>query len=186
VVQPLSAGMTNFSETSKSFILVTATNGLTNFAAAKFSVQPAGFPGFGVWSVTNSGNNLVLNYAADPYAAWTSGVAWNGPDSSPAADPDRDGLSNFAEYALGGNPLRPDPAGRPLPGVSSNRLTLTFQRVADPALIYEVLGRNNMATNAAPFWTSTSTSNVAGPVTVTDSVPLGSQPQRFLHLRIRR
>jgi autotransporter-associated beta strand protein len=186
VVQPLSAGMTNFSETSKSFILVTATNGLTNFAAAKFSVQPAGFPGFGVWSVTNSGNNLVLNYAADPYAAWTSGVAWNGPDSSPAADPDRDGLSNFAEYALGGNPLRPDPAGRPLPGVSSNRLTLTFQRVADPALIYEVLGRNNLATNAAPFWTSTSTSNVAGPVTVTDSVPLGSQPQRFLHLRIRR
>lgn len=186
VIQPLSVGMTNFSETSKSFILVTATNGLTNFAPAKFSVQPAGFPGFGVWSVTNSGNNLVLNYAADPYAAWTNGVAWNGADSSPAADPDRDGLSNFAEYALGGNPLRPDPADRPLPGVSSNRLTLTFQRVADPALIYEVLGRNNLATNGAPFWTSTSTSNVAGPVTVTDSVPLGSQPQRFLHLRIRR
>jgi autotransporter-associated beta strand protein len=186
VIQPMNAGLTNFSETSKSFLLATATNGITNFAPGRFLIQPAGFPGAGTWSVTASNNTLLLHYAADPYAAWSNGIAWNGADSSAGADPDGDGLTNFAEYALGGNPLKSDPATRPQAGWATNRLTLTFRRTADPAIIYEVLGWNNFATNGVPFWTSTAASNVPGPVTVTDSVPLGSQPQRFLQLRIRR
>jgi autotransporter-associated beta strand protein len=186
VIQPMNAGLTNFSETSKSFLLATATNGITNFAPGRFLIQPAGFPGAGTWSVTTSSNALLLHYAADLYAAWSNGIAWNGADSSAGADPDGDGLTNFAEYALGGNPLKSDPATRPQGGLATNRLTLTFRRTADPAIIYEVLGRNTFATNGVPFWTSTAASNVPGPVTVTDSVTVGSQSQRFIQLRIRR
>jgi autotransporter-associated beta strand protein len=186
VIQPIAAGMTNFGETSKSFVLATATNGITNFASHRFLVQAAGFPGAGAWSVTSANNQLLLNYAADAYAGWSAGIAWNGADSSPGADPDRDGLTNFAEYALGGDPLRADPAERPQPGLATNRLTLTFERVADPALTYEVLARSNLASGGSPVWSSTGASNAAGPVTVTDTVPVGAQPSRFLHLRVRR
>ncbi len=186
LIQPLFGGLANFSKASRTFTLLTATNGLTNFSAARFSVQPSGFPGAGTWSVTNSGNQLLLVYAADPYAAWIAGIAWNGADSSPAADPDGDGLANSAEYALGSDPLRFEAAKRPVAGVSSNRLTMTFQRVADPAVTYEVFGRSDLSATNSPFWSSTGASNVAGPVTVTDGVTIGSQRGRFLLLRIRR
>lgn len=186
VIQPMSAGLTNFSETSKSFVLATATNGITNFAADRFLVQPAAFPGAGVWSVTTSNNLLLLAYTADAYAAWSNSIAWNSADSAPGADPDGDSLSNLAEYALSGDPLKADPSRRPLPGVATNRLTLSFQRVADPTLTYRVRARASLTSAVTPVWSSSGTSNVAGPVTVIDSVEIGSQPSRFLELQILR
>ena len=56
------------------------------------------------------------------------------PDQDPAADPDRDGLSNLLEYALGSSPS--SPSAPPEVVLSSGRLALRYQvsRSADPAL----------------------------------------------------
>ncbi len=39
------------------------------------------------------------------YETWTTGIAWNGTDSSPDADPDGDSLTNWQEYLAGTDPL---------------------------------------------------------------------------------
>lgn len=46
------------------------------------------------------------------YAAWRHGRAGGGDLADPSADSDGDGLNNFGEYALGGDPARPDTRGR--------------------------------------------------------------------------
>lgn len=65
------------------------------------------------------------------YAAWR--LAWFGDDAddpaiaNPEADPDRDGLDNLTEYALGTDPLQPA-ATASTPGRDGDgRLTLTYQ-----------------------------------------------------------
>lgn len=62
------SGLTvNFDSASDyAFTFVTTTTGITGFSADKFSVDTSAFtnPFSGTWSVAQSGNNLVLNYAA--------------------------------------------------------------------------------------------------------------------------
>lgn len=45
------------------------------------------------------------------YADWASGVAWDGADADPAADPDGDSLTNQEEYLLESDPNNPDTDG---------------------------------------------------------------------------
>jgi hypothetical protein len=73
------------------------------------------------------------------------------------------------------------------PGTTPDRskLTLTFDRFADPTLTYEVSAIDDLTTgNWNVIWTSTGAQNVSGSVTVTDTVLTSSQPRRFLRLRI--
>jgi hypothetical protein len=49
--------------------------------------------------------------SAESFAEWSD--EWFGKDVAPEADPDRDGMANFLEYALGSDPLEPD-ASEPL------------------------------------------------------------------------
>ncbi|ATC64419.1 hypothetical protein CMV30_10880 [Nibricoccus aquaticus] len=104
------------------------------------------------------------------------------------ADADADGLPNLMEYAVGGNP-RIDDSGTVAPVVAKTagagaRLTLTFNRIADPALTYTVEASAMPSSGYAPIWTSTGVSNTAGPVTVTDTVDIAGGPRRFLRLRV--
>lgn len=121
---------------------------------------------------------------ADLYAAWNAGIAWNDADSSPTADPDRDGLQNLLEYALSANPLAstPAPSVRIAAGLPS-RLALDFARVADPALTYTVEASDDLAA-WTPVWTSTGAQNLAGPVAVADPADLASHSRRFLRLKV--
>lgn len=106
----------------------------------------------------------------------------NGLDS---ADPDQDGLSNLAEYALGALPLVADASPAPRAIVSNGRLALTFNRVADPALTYRVQASDTLAADSwTDVWTSTGSANVAGTVTAEDTETLSSRPRRFLRLNV--
>ncbi|MEO0055108.1 MAG: hypothetical protein RLZZ50_1055, partial [Verrucomicrobiota bacterium] len=100
-------------------------------------------------------------------------------------DPEADGLPNLLEYALGSDPLAIDAgAVAPRAALAAGRLTISFTRVADPALVYEVEAAADLSAWGV-IWSSTGATNVAGPVTVTD-IPEGSgQPRRFMRLRVR-
>jgi fibronectin-binding autotransporter adhesin len=154
------------------------------------------FPGFASGTVTNvtiTGYDTT-NYAAtlssagvlsftstatDGFTAWQSGIAWNGGDSSASGDPDGDGQVNLLEYALGADPVAASSTGSLATAVASNRLTLTFNRIADPALTYTVQASSDL-TAWSDIFTSTGGSNTAGPVVVTDTQDLTAR--RFLRL----
>jgi regulation of enolase protein 1 (concanavalin A-like superfamily) len=118
--------------------------------------------------------------------AWTAGIDWQGRDSSPLADPEKDGLVNLLEYALGGDPLVSEPGILPQPSLSNHRLALTFQRIADPDLIYQVQASENLADPWQTVWSGTGGQNTAGQVTVEDIQTVTGHPRRFMRLRVSR
>jgi alpha-L-fucosidase len=108
-------------------------------------------------------------------------------DAANTADPDHDGRSNLLEYAVGSDPNLPDPALAGALGKTADglRLTLTFDRIADPALTYivEAADSPDQAVWTA-IWTSTGASNTAGSVTVPDTELITAHPRRFLRLKV--
>ncbi|MEO7100216.1 MAG: cellulase family glycosylhydrolase, partial [Luteolibacter sp.] len=124
-----------------------------------------------------------------PLQAWRQAHFATTENSGPAADTadsDGDGRVNLLEYALNSNPLVAD--STPATSISTQpdgHVALTFNRIADPALTYEVWGTSDLADwGAAPVWSSTGASNVAEPVTVTDPEPPANHSRRFLRVRV--
>jgi hypothetical protein len=138
----------------------------------------------------SSDTNLLLNVSSpDAFNSWIGTIDWQGLDSSPHADPDADGFANFMEYALGGNPIAPDSGIRPTVEMLNGTLSLRFQRIADPTLLYEVQAAAEPVPDPASWdviWSSTGSGNSAGPVTVSDVPPEPAPVRRFLRLRISR
>nr|MCU0781804.1 hypothetical protein [Akkermansiaceae bacterium] len=180
-------GILGFTETPRSIPLVTTTAETPTPPAAAVAFETGAFPGSGTWSLAVAGSQLILAYQPDPYAAWTAGIDWQGEDSGPLADPERDGLPNLLEFALGGDPLVPDTGIAPRPWLAADgRLAITFWRRADPALHYQVEAAASPAGPWLTVWASTGPANTAGPVTVADVPPPGTPPARFLRLRVTR
>jgi hypothetical protein len=134
------------------------------------AVVDTGLSALEIWRGPYFGNTASVGTAADE------------------ADPDRDGLSNLLEYALGGNPVAGDGGERPQVELARDaRLTLSFARIADPSLTYIVEATNTLGGVWAPIWTSTGAANTAGRITVTDTVALSAGgAARFLRLRVVR
>lgn len=179
------SALNGFSETNKTIPVLSGP--LTNIAANSVTLSVIGFAGSGTWSVGTNTNSLDLLYtpaSLDAFAAWSNGIAWNGKPSGMRDDPDADGLANLAEYALGADPLAV--SSGPASGVSGNRLSLTFTRTNDPALVYRVKASSSLAAWIENIWSSTGASNVNGPVTVVDTNTIGSLPARFLRLEISK
>jgi autotransporter-associated beta strand protein len=184
-----SAGIQGFTESARTLPLVNASGGFINVNAANILIETPGFPGTGTWSVATGGNSLALVYAPDLYATWVDGYAWAGKDSSMGADPDADGVVNLLEYSLNGNPLDPGSIPLPVAAIVDGFLTISFQRVADPDLRYDVRASSTpggIATDWETVWTSTGSANIAGMVVVADIPPSPSPARRFLHLRVTR
>ncbi len=127
-------GLTNFTESVKSFTVLNTSGGITGFNPANVTFTSTGFAGSGTWSLAQSGNSLVLSYApavvTDPYQAWATGAPYNlaGVDASPTADPDKDGISNSVEFVIGGNPAGASNTGLlPTLVVDTNNFTITFR-----------------------------------------------------------
>jgi len=136
-------------------------------------------------TVTSSTAVLTVQTA---YAAWLAGYpSLTGNNALATADPDGDGMSNLAEYALGGDPTSAASAPIPTAGTSTSGgtfLTLSFLR-ARSELTYVVQGSNDLVT-----WTDLATNpgtvNPVTPVTFTDTVniPTGNPARRFLRLKV--
>ena len=181
------AGLTGFSETD--LTLPVFSGPLSSISLNTITVAAENFPGTGAWSVATNSTSLSLLYTAplqDAFEAWSDGIDWNGHPSGSLDDPDADGLPNLAEYAFGGDPLQSSAAERPTLSLVDKRLTVTFQRIADPTLIYEVLASDDAATPGTVIWSSTGAQNVDGPVTVTDTVTAQERSKRFVRVRISR
>jgi autotransporter-associated beta strand protein len=183
------AAMGGFQETDRTIPVLRSTLAWSNISPSSITLDSSGFPGRGSWNVAAADNTLSLVYTPlfDPFGDWAASISWNGADSSSEGDPDRDGIANLAEYALGMDPLVASswPPGFIASVDGAERLAMTFQRVADPDLVYEVLVAGDL--NAwTSLWTSTGAENTAGPVTVHDSEPLSGQSARFMRLKITR
>ncbi len=135
IIRVNQVGLVNFSAVNKSFLLATTSGGITGFNASAFLVDTTGFSaGNGTWSVSQSGNDLMLNYSAaagtTPYNAWASLKALTGGDAAFTADPDKDGVINLAEFALNSEPKSATDSGKVRVAVANlagqNYLTLTL------------------------------------------------------------
>lgn len=180
------SGLTGFTETNKTVPVLAGT--LSNITSSNITVDAPNFPGRGSWTAVASGSTVNLTYtpaaALSAYDAWKSSISWGAANNADGADPDGDGLVNFMEYALGLNPLARN-GGISL-GAVSNRLTLTFTRTNDPALLYEVIASATLTNWTETVWSSTGTANTNGPFTVTDTNTVGFQSRRFLRLKVTR
>lgn len=115
-----------------------------------------------------------------PLQVWRQAAFGSSNATSDLLDSDSDGVSNLLEYALGTNPASAASVSTPSLQSTGTNLQLSFTRIADPYLTYTVQGSSDLL-----GWTDVwSGSGVAGPVTVTDSVSLSSNPRRFLRLRV--
>ncbi len=134
------------------------------------------------------------------FAAWQAGhftpaeladTALSGDD----ADPDGDGLSNLAEFALGRDPRSPDAAAATSIAIQNvsgtDYLTLTFRRRA-PALdlVYAVQSSGEVAgawsTDAVQVGAAIDNGDGTETVTYRDSTPAGSASRRFLRVLVTR
>ena len=147
------------------YYVVTATNAAgTSADSAEASATPlAPLSAIENWRVSRFGSASATGPAAND------------------ADPDGDGLANLIEYATGTDPLVVSAA--PAPSLSANTLQISFNRVADSALVYSVEAGDDLAA-WTQIWTSTGNANQAGGVTVSDASSLSGHPRRFLRLRV--
>ena len=107
-------------------------------------------------------------------------------------DPDRDGVANLLEYALGMDPNQASSYGMPVGAVSGDYLTLSFnrQKYADD-ITYGVEAVGNLNSSWVEIWNSISIpygggSNPSQLVIVQDTVPVSDAPKRFMRLKVTK
>jgi autotransporter-associated beta strand protein len=191
----LSVKLINNFTPSGQFTILNSTGTLTGaFGNVAFGSRVLTAGGEGTFLVTQSGNTVVLSEyqsALTPLQSWRQQYFGTTDNSGTAADnfdADFDGQQNLIEYALGTIPTSSASAARPALGTDAIHLTLTFNRIADPALIYQVEASYSFAPDSwSPIWQSTGAQNSPGPVTVVDGgheVNNGVPPRRFLRMRV--
>jgi hypothetical protein len=109
-------------------------------------------------------------------------------------DPDRDGIPNLVEYALGLNPNQSTSSGLPVAVVSGDYLTFSFNRQKNATdIIYCVEATGDLTSSWTEIWNSTGVPygggmNASEQVTVQDIVSIPAPPtyKRFLRLKVTR
>jgi hypothetical protein len=130
----------------------------------------------------------IYQSALNNWRQFYFGTYNNSGEAADTANPAGDGIVNLMKYATGLSPLvtsTSEPATLSESGTGNGAyLTLTFNRIADPALTYTVEEASDLSDTWTTVWTSTGASNTAGSVTVQDAVAIGQQSKRFLRLKV--
>lgn len=173
---------------------VLIASGLTSPAYSDQEVVPDTIAYYSVFATNAVGNGAPSAEAGA--APLTAIQAWrmaffatpeNSGSAADSADPDRDGVTNLMEYALGRNPLVAGSSAPLSQSFSNDRLQISFSRIADPGITYRVEASPNLADGTwVEIWQSTGDANTVGPVNVADTVDLSTAqpPSRFLRLRV--
>ena len=116
---------------------------LVDVASKSYSVVSFTIPGFtevsNVWTKVDGNNtwsfsestgvlSLAVASGGGGFSSWVGGFGLAPADQTATADPDGDGISNFIEYALGGNPSVREPALLPTGSKSGSNFVLSFSR----------------------------------------------------------
>ncbi len=138
-------------------------------------------------STTSADGVLTVNaggYTAFRSANFDAGELADANISGPNADPDRDGLSNLVEYALGLLPKTANTTGLPVVSVVGPNWVYTFTKpdtVTDVTYTVEVsTNLTTWPTVLTPVWQS----NSAGKDTYTVTYPLASASNVYFRLKI--
>jgi uncharacterized repeat protein (TIGR03803 family) len=146
----------------------------------------------GAFALTGSGTLAITVQSA--YSGWKSQMFTAAQLADPTisgdmANPAGDGIPNLMKYALGLNPnvnCGGTPAGFPCLGVatsgSNQFLTLTFTGVASD-VTYSVQATSDPNGKWCTVYTSTP-GQAPGTIVVSDTVPMGCAPARFMHLKV--
>jgi hypothetical protein len=192
----LSAPDIGFDSTvSRSWLIVDASN-VSGFSANIFTVDSSAFEvgnplDGGTFSVSESGDDLYLDFTPVMYTGietWrfeSFGTYSNAGIAADGANPDGDARDNLLEYGSGSDPMVYTSNAVSTVGQTNDRLTVTFNRIADPALTYFVEAGTNLSSNDwNSIWMSTGASNTAGSVTVEDAESISNHWNRFMQLHI--
>ena len=132
--------------------------------------------------------DLAVTATGSAYDNWIAGHPGVGTKTGGDDDPDGDGLTNLAEYALGGDPTAAQPGKQPSVAqtqVASDKfLTLTFHR-ARADVTYIVEGTSNLTNPAGWTEIGRNPGTVGQDQTVSDTLPVNAQnTKRFLRLKL--
>jgi hypothetical protein len=138
------------------------------------------------------GNNVVLNLVQPALNDWRHayfGTYANSGSAADTANPTGDGIVNLMKYATGVSPMvhnsNPPAAMGQMTLSGSGYLTLSFNMIADPDLLYTVEAADDLTSGIwSVIWSSTGASNVAGNVSVVDLTSMDQQTKRFLRLKV--
>jgi hypothetical protein len=102
----------------------------------------------------------------------------------PSQDADGDGLSNLMEFALGLQAMSPDAQAAPSVSNDAGILKLTYKRAQPVHVTYSVKTTDLLSNPAG--WTATGVDQGAPDANgmTTASIPLGTDPSRFLRLEV--
>jgi subtilisin family serine protease len=108
------------------------------------------------------------------YAVWSAAIAWGGRDSSPAADPNGNGLPNHLEYLLARDPLAP------------NSPIFSRQTIEDGALVFEFTRRQDASALATSLSTDLVVWSPATPdgVLITEEILSSTATTEQVRLRL--
>jgi len=184
----------DFTDLPAEFTLISTTAGISGIESAEFGIDVSGLPDAdGHWSVVQDGDELKLTYTPlTPFERWQIEQFGEQADdpavAGELADPDRDGLPNLVEYALGTDPNESGPSG----------ITQDMVEIEEEFFLRLTIPRNPDATDVTLTVQTTSDLSDPGSWTPLDTVietdepdlrvvrdTLGG-PRRFIRLQVSR
>ena len=148
--------------------------------------------------ISNSGGStnsavatLTVNAVVDPFAAWATAAGLSGPNATADADPDGDGFSNLAEFALGSSPTAKDQRPRFIVGTftlnGEEFPTVTYTRRPNAGTVRIVVRYSNSLAfpgeDPAPGVGLSMLGDLEA-VTVRSWTPVTGSPQQFFQIRV--
>jgi hypothetical protein len=176
--------------TAGTYTLLTCAGGFVGAPDLRWS-SPASSNLRATFDFSEPGRIQLILAAPNRLDLWRAEYFGNAPSpelAADTADPDGDSLPNLLEYTLGGDPLVADSEFMPQVFMAGDRLRLTFTRISDPDLLYQVEATDNLETAQSwqSIWRSTGAQNTSGFVSVDDTEPISAHSRRFLRLRVTR